>query len=1023
MFFKFYYLKPKGEKHMNKLITLCLFILLLPSILLAQGSIKGTVTDLQTGEPLIGANVLVEGTTFGAATDANGVYQISNLNAGTYSIRASFIGYQTITTTDVRVNASLTTELNFKLPAEGIQVQEIQVVAQRPLVNKSNTNAIRITTNEQIDALPIRGIANIAALTPGVIQQNGNLYIRGSRQDEVGYYLEGTNITNPLNSDIYGGPAYYAAQVNVPQDAVEEIQVQAGGYTAEFGGSNAGIIRTQLKSGGPELKASLQYITDNWTFKSRANRYDGAQHLGTYSYGFNDITGTISMPIVDHIKFFGLLENTSMADRAPSFYPGFNYGPVADNVTPGDSVVLNYPGGPLQGNTRYLWSGAATVTLDYNPTIVRLLGTYSFNKDRVLSANPTRVMFDLNRLPVRDNYNGDFGLKVTQILNESAYLEVSGSYIFNKGETYDPQLGSNFWAYGDKVANAAAGVPWTYSPYQTATGRYDVPQPYVLFSTFQFYVPNQPLIGADPQYSYLQYNKFENTNIDLNAALSYELNKENSLKVGGEIQMMKIRSYTPDAGGANLAQLVANAPAGQTQADILIQNGLDNYGYTALGEVYNGASNYSTGSTAPHKPIFAGAYIQDKLEYKNLIVNAGVRYDYINTDNYAFADPQHPNLAYNATTLKVTDASQLVKVSAYSSISPRLGFSFPITDRTVFHAQYGKFVQQPSLADLYASPYLVAYFLSPSNSYFNPAPWGLNLRPTRTTQYEIGFTQQIGSFASIDITAYYKDISNQVVFASQAVDAVTGWHPYQILTNGDYATTSGFEIDYRMRRTQRFLVTGSLSLQNAKGTGDNPYANSGEFGAPIQNVIYTPNYIIPLSFNHTINGNLNIDYHFEKDDGPSVLQQFGVSLLLTFSSGHPYTLATDKSPGTSNPVTSVVYDTRNRFSLEPLNTSVTPSNFQVDMRIDKTVEFMDNLSANIFIQVINLFNTKNVVDVYSNTGSAETNGFLTNPNLNGYKQTNTYGQIYSDVYKSIALGYNGLYSAPRQIRLGLRLEY
>jgi hypothetical protein len=327
------------------------------------------------------------------------------------------------------------------------------------------------------------------------------------------------------------------------------------------------------------------------------------------------------------------------------------------------------------------------------------------------------------------------------------------------------------------------------------------------------------------------------------------------------------------------------------------------------------------------------------------------------------------------------------------------------------------------LADLYASPYLMAYFLSPTNSYFNSAPWGLNLRPTRTTQYEIGFTQQIGSFASVDITAYYKDISNQVVFGSQPVDATTGWHPYQILTNGDYATTSGFEIDYRMRRTQRFLVSGSLSLQNARGTGDNPYANSGEFGAPIQNVIYTPNYIIPLSFNHTINGNLNIDYRFEKDDGPSVLQQFGVSLLLTFSSGHPYTLATDKSVGTSNPVTAVVSDTRNRYALEPLNSSVTPSNFQIDMRIDKTIEFMDNFSANIFIQVINLTNAKNVVDVYSNTGSAETNGFLTNPNLTGYKQIDNYGQTYSNVYKSIAYGYNGLFGTPRQIRLGIRLEY
>jgi outer membrane receptor for ferrienterochelin and colicin len=1012
---------------MSRKITILLLLLLIPAYSFAStvGKISGKVTDLQSGEPLIGANVIVMGTSFGAATDANGDYVINNLNAGTYTVKASYIGYKAVTITDVRVSADLSTEVNFQLPAEGITVGEVQIVAQRPLVNKSNTNAIRITTNEQIEALPIRGIANIAALTPGVIQQNGNIYIRGGRQDEVGYYLEGTNVTNPMTSTVLGGSRQFSAsQVTIPQDAVEEIQVQAGGYTAEFGGANAGIIRTQLRSGGPQIKASLQYLTDNWTFKSRDKRYDGVKNLGTYSYGFNDITGSISGPLVgDHVKFFALVENTSQADRTPTFYPGFNFGPVVDRITPADSVDLNFPGGPLPGNSSNLYSGAATLTFDYNPTIVRLLGTYGFERQRVQSGTPYYTMFDLNRLPVRDNYNGNFGLKITHIINPNAYVEVNGSYLFNKGKTYDPQLKDDFWNYANKAANAAAGVPWTYSQYQTSRGPYDTPQNLDLFSTFDFAAPNAPLIGADNQTSITNYQKYENTNIDLNAALSYQLNKEHSLKVGGEVQLMKIRSYTPTAAVTNLASVLAGASAGDTRQNLLIKQGVDNYGYSVLGDVYDGSNNYTTGSMAPHKPVFAGGYVEDRIEYKNLIVNAGLRYDYINTDNYAFKDPRHPNLAYNAITLQVVDPTQFVKVPAYSSISPRLGFSFPITDVTVFHAQYGKFVQQPSLSELYTSPYQLAYFISPTNSYFNGQPWGLNLRPTRTTQYEVGFTQQISNFASVDLTVYYKDISNQIVFGSQPVDAQTGWQPYQILTNGDYATTQGFEINFQMRRTERFLVNGSLSFQNAKGTGDNPYINSGEFGAPIQNQIYTPHYIVPLAFNHALNGNLNIDYRFGRDDGPDILHEFGASLLLTFSTGHPYTLGTDKSPGTSNPATIVNIDTRNRYAIAPLNSSITPSNFQLDLRVDKTVEFLDNFSANIFIQVINLLNTKNVIDVYNNTGSAETNGFLTNPNLTGASAVSTYGQIYSDIYSALVYGYNGLYGAPRQIRLGVRLEY
>ena len=117
---------------------------------------------------------------------------------------------------------------------------------------------------------------------------------------------------------------------------------------------------------------------------------------------------------------------------------------------------------------------------------------------------------------------------------------------------------------------------------------------------------------------------------------------------------------------------------------------------------------------------------------------------------------------------------------------------------------------------------MIGYFINPNTGFFNGTPFGFDLRPTRTTQYEIGFTQQISDFASVDITAYYKDIANQVVFGSQLVDAATGWRPYQILTNGDYATTQGIEINFEMRRTNRFLVNGSFSFQNVKVRGTIP---------------------------------------------------------------------------------------------------------------------------------------------------------------------------------------------------------
>jgi aminoglycoside/choline kinase family phosphotransferase len=116
-------------------------------------------------------------------------------------------------------------------------------------------------------------------------------------------------------------------------------------------------------------------------------------------------------------------------------------------------------------------------------------------------------------------------------------------------------------------------------------------------------------------------------------------------------------------------------------------------------------------------------------------------------------------------------------------------------------------------------------------------------------------------------------------------------------------------------------------------------------------------------------------------------------------------------------------DTRNRTALEALNSSVTPSTFELDFRIDKTVIIMDKLSANIFIQVVNLLNTQNIEDVFSNTGSATTNGFLTIPNLGGNQLVQQYGQQFVNTYQAINEQYAGLYGTPRQIRLGIRLEY
>ncbi len=996
----------------RKIFYLLLLLVLCPMLLMAgtKGRIKGKVVDLQTGEALIGANVIVMGTSIGASSDVNGEFLLQNLEAGVYTIKASYIGYQAITISNVRVNADLTTYIDFQLPSEDIQVGTVEIVAQRPMIQKDNTNAVRITTSEDIDALPVRGVNSIIGLTAGVVIQNKEIYIRGGRRDEVGYYLEGVSITNPMA----GGRA-----VTISQDALEEIQVQAGGYTAEFGGANAGIIRQQFKSGTTDLKASFEYITDNVTFKSKKDAFDGKKQLGAYWYGYNEMSGVLSGPIFDQrFKFFGNVNYRYDRDDTPQPYPGINMGVVGDPQSK-DTTIVNYPAGARKGVARQNFTYTGTVNLDFKPILVRVSGTYTAeNGDAGFGTTDPITFANNTRVGQFKNFNGALSLKVTHVLSPSMFYELSGGMYLQGGETFDRALGNDFWAYGDSVASANAG--WTiprapedirnYASRKDRFGRYRAARGLNVL-TFSFAQD-----GAVP----VNYSKFDRNSYSFNGALSFLVGKTHSFKIGGEYQQYTIRNWSVGR-QTTFAEKVDNYAKANPTKDIneykkqlLITEGVNNYGYDVFGNLYDG-----DGFDAPHKPVFASAYIQDRIEYEDLIINIGLRYDYIDIDNRRFVDPTFPDKGINSTTGELIEAGW-EKVPTFSALSPRIGFSFPVTDKTFFHAQYGKFVQQPQLNTAYTGYYRLGFEIK--GGFFIPFPSGLDVRPTRTTQFELGFTQQLTDFLAFDVTGYYRDVRDQIEFFSQKTDRNSSFQSYSTLKNGDYATTKGLEISLNMRRYERLAVNASVSLQDARGTGSNPYQKSGVVGAPLDGVtIFVPKFISPLNFNRALTGNMNIDYRFGPDDGPFLLHNLGVSALVTFNSGHPYTRGIGGQTAES--------DNRDRRPIEPLNASITPGEFQVDLRVDKTFRLFDKLSLNVYLFVINLFDNLNVQNVFLRTGSPNDDAVLSDPEL-GAKLIQTYGQRFADLYNSIMIdyqdGYGGggtLYGPPRQVRLGIRLEY
>jgi hypothetical protein len=436
-----------------------------------------------------------------------------------------------------------------------------------------------------------------------------------------------------------------------------------------------------------------------------------------------------------------------------------------------------------------------------------------------------------------------------------------------------------------------------------------------------------------------------------------------------------------------------------------------------------------SGPDGPKHPYFAAAYIQDKIEFSDLVINAGLRFDVFYLDATKLQNPSGPEVDTYTSILESTE-----KGAVKSYLQPRIGFSFPVTDRTVFHLQYGKFAQAPPLVALYAGRnYYVGSNYLPSIELI-PDPLAFDVDPVRTTQYEIGFSQQFTDFAAFDATGFYKEVKGQLQVSTIAITEGTyAGTKYAAYTNGDFVTSYGLELRLALRRTERVQAEVNYTLQDARGT--NSFANGAWAAQGISQVV--PTMALPLQYSQTHNGNVNIDYRFGPGDGGPILERLGFNLLLSFNSGHPYTLATGGVGQKGHDLAAILddFDPRNRIPLEPINASTTPWVWNVDLRIDKTISLLGRASLNVYAYVQNLFNTKNVVNVYDRTGNAYDDGFLTNPSLSdAIINSPNRGEEYVQLHKIINLEdrqhvwrRNGigrdLFSAPRQLRLGARLEF
>ena len=287
---------------------LLIIILSIPLSVFAQnvGKIAGKVVDKETGEVLVGANIQVEGTSLGQASSGEGDFTIIDVPVGTHSIKCDFIGYRPVRVSNIIVSSGLTSDVTFTLTKSAIEAGVVEVVAEKPVINRNATNTTRILTSETIENLPLRGVEAIVATQTGTVADDGNIYVRGSRAGDVAYYVDGVYMNNAYTMDNTSV---------ISNSAMEEVQFQSGGFSAEFGNVNGGVVNTTTRQGGSTLKMNAEGIFGVGSSNSNTE--------GLHGYGYGLYNFSVGGPLTDNFKFFVNFEQRSTDDLNPSTKPTY----------------------------------------------------------------------------------------------------------------------------------------------------------------------------------------------------------------------------------------------------------------------------------------------------------------------------------------------------------------------------------------------------------------------------------------------------------------------------------------------------------------------------------------------------------------------------------------------------------------------------------------------------------------------------------------------------------------------------
>lgn len=803
------------------------------------GALAGKVTDVSTGEPLPGVNIVVVGSGRGGVTNTKGEFSITGITEGSYVLRASLIGYKAMETQKVQIDADQTTVFNFRLASTDIEVEGVTAFGERPIVDVRKLSGDQTFSKDKIEQLPnLKGVEDVLTLQAGVVKFGNQLFLRGGRANETQILIDGvpvsnvggggsatgTSSANEQLQQLYSGTGTAGGgALSVAANAIQSVSVSSSGLDAEYGNAQSGVVNITTKAGGEKYTASGQFRTDGISAGGGQNERYYSANLGGPEPITSYLLPSMGVEVPGKLSFF-MSADFNQQDGAYKFNQDQFYNPQRRKVKFGGIF------GGLLGGLGFNYTDKQSNTYSFNTKLSYAVGesdqfsySYRANIESRRSIYGNYSWRDLSdSLGTRLRLNTQNVVQWTHIIGMNTLLR---GFVSRQETQEEYTIGDLNPAQYSTVTNLADRDPNQDGFNDLGTGQ-----------------------------------SWSNSNTVLwNAKFDYssQVHELHYLKTGLEYFYEQLR-------GTSIS--FPQAPFGERRRADSLSGGVGLYpGY--------GRGRWVTNAM----PSRGGLYVQDNIEFGQglLSIHVGLRYDWFYLGKQVFDRGPSGFVTRweQATGLKATWLDKKSFFSQFTSgnFSPRLAIGYPVSQTTKFYFNYGHFLQHPDRDQLYRFPLLIDI----SGNYAgNPG-----LKPQRTVQYEAGFEQAIFDDLAIAIRGFYKDIFDYV--------APLNTGQINLNVNLDYASARGFEIILNKALSDHYSGSIGYTFQIAKGRSSNPFAalNSPQLqGLPRETRL-------DYDQQHTLN--LFVAYRVAPGEDYEVfgipLDNWGASVTFNFGSGFPYT--------------------------------------------------------------------------------------------------------------------------------------